>query len=517
MSLSHDNTNTHILPQRKRSIIRRLARWCLVSAAVVFVLAVVLWNTEFGRKHVLPSLLLCVAPSAELPNTHRHVPRVVIDVATHGAVANDGKPDTVAIQSAIRACSAAGGGEVRCSGGEFLAGELELASGVTLVVERDAVLRASRKQEDFPSRAWIRARGVEGVGVRGSGKLVGNGSAFFDIKLRNVFAWRKAGSPTGAVKHPVEAKGSPFTFLLQFADCRRVVVEQLTIEDSPHWTIHAIASVDVRIEHVTVKNLIYAPYTDGINIDSSSDVLVRHCVVTAGDDAFCVKSSNHLGLLRPASNIVFENCLARTPTNGYKIGTETQADISGVTFRNCRVEPPLPGVAPLAGLNIATVDGSHVRNICAENIIMGSVRSPVFVRLGDRGRNVPPDRRRIGVLDGVTITNVTVTQARQPIIIAGLPDHPVKNVRLSGFTVYKQTTSTVPTRQAQIPELPAAYPESTMFGRLPAAGLFARHCSGLTLDNVVAQSPRSPLAELMVLTDVSGVDGQVSPSHLPID
>jgi polygalacturonase len=392
------------------------------------------------------------------------------------------------------------------SGGEFLAGALELASGVTLAVERDAVLRASRLTSDFPDGAWIYARGVECAGVRGPGKLVGNGSAFFDIKLRNVLAWKKAGSPTGAVKHPVEVKGRPFTFLLQFADCRRVEVEQLTIEDSPHWTIHAIACVGVRIEHVTIKNLFYGPYTDGIDIDSSSDVLVRNCVVTAGDDAFCVKSSNHLGLLRPASNIVFENCLARTPTNGFKIGTETQEDISEVTFRNCRVEPPMPGVVPLAGLNIATVDGSHLRNIRAENIAMASVRSPVFVRLGDRGRNVPPDRRRIGVLDGVTISDLTVTQARQPIIIAGLPGHPVQNVRLSGITVSKQIASRGPRRLDQIPELPSAYPESTMFGKLPATGLFARHCSGLALDKVVVCPSRSRVFEPMTLSDVTDLD-----------
>jgi polygalacturonase len=307
------------------------------------------------------------------------------------------------------------------SGGEFLAGQLELANQVTLAVERDAVLRASRLPGDFPDAAWIYARGVEGAGVRGPGLLVGNGSAFFDIRLRNLLAWKKAGSTTGAVKHPVEVKGRPFTFLLQFADCRHVAVEQLTIEDSPHWTIHALACVDVRIEHVTIKNLPYGPYTDGIDLDSSSSVLVRNCVVTAGDDAFCVKSSNHRGLCRPATNIVLENCLARTPTNGFKIGTETQEDISEVTFRNCRVESPLPGVVPLAGLNIATVDGSHLRNIRAENIAMATVGSPLFIRLGDRGRNVPPDRRRLGVLDGVVISDLTVAQCRQPIIIAGLP------------------------------------------------------------------------------------------------
>jgi polygalacturonase len=477
---------------------------------VVFVLAVVLWNTEFGRKHVLPSLLMSLAPSAEAPpNTKRDAPSVVIDAVTHGAVADDGKSDTIAIQSAIRACSAAGGGEVRLSGGVFLAGELELATGVTLVVERNAVLRASCQPEEFPNRAWIHARAVEDAGVRGPGKLVGNGSTFFDIKLRNVLAWKEEGSPTGAVKHPVEVKGTPFTFLLQFAECQRVVVEQLTIEDSPHWTIHVIASVDVRIEHVTVKNLIYGPYTDGINIDSSSDVLVRNCVVTAGDDAFCVKSSNHLGLLRPARNIAFENCLARSPTNGFKIGTETQEDISDVTFRNCRVEPPMPGVVPLAGLNIASVDGSYVRNVLAEHITMKSVRCPALIRLGDRGRNVPPDRRRMSVLDGVTLSDITVAQARQPIIIAGLSGHPVQNVSLRGITVRQQVTSPVPIRVDDIPELPSAYPESTMFGRLPATGLFARHCSGLTIDKVVVCPSRSRLFEPMMLSDVTAVEGKV--------
>jgi polygalacturonase len=500
-----------LAPPRSRRRLRRLLSWLAVAGFGGLLLAVFLWNTEFGRKWLLSRLVLALAPSsipaASVTSDGRAPAGRVFEAVTFGAIPDDGQADTQAIQSAIRACAAAGGGRVRVTGGEFLAGQLELASGVTLVVEAGSVLRASRTRKDFPNGVWLRGVGLKDAGVCGPGRLAGDGFACFDVRLANMFAWNRGGKLTGQMSHPVTVKATPFTYLIQFVDCQDVRVERLLIEDSPSWTIHTLVCDGVRIEGVTINNLLYGPYTDGIDIDSSSRVLVKDCLVTAGDDAFCVKSTNKQGRRRPARDIVFENCRARSPTNGFKIGTETQDEISDVTFRDCRVEPPLPGVLPLAGLNLASVDGTCLRRVTVENMTMTAVRCPLFIRLGLRGRDVPPEKLTAGLIDGVTITGLTVEESRQPITIAGLDGHPVRNVRLARVTVRRQAGAFASRALRDIPELPAAYPESPMFGTLPATGLFARHCAGLVLESVALHHPDDAPVPALATVNVTGLEG----------
>ena len=429
-------------------------------------------------------------------------PGRVFRVTEQGAIADDELADTAAIQAAMDKCESSGGGEVMLTGGRFIAGQLNLRGGVTLVVAADAVLQASPEPADYPDRVWLRADRLKRVGLRGPGKLAGGGSACFDIHLADVMQWKQAGAQTGAVKHPVRRLGVPVSHLIQFAECEDVRVSRVLIEDSPTWTLHLLGCERVRIEDVTINNLCYGSYNDGMDIDGSSHVLVKNCVVTAGDDAFCIKTSGHRGIRRASSDIVFEDCLARSPTNGFKIGTETLDDIRDVVIRRCRVEGPLPFVVPLAGIAIASVDGAEIENVTLDDVRMGPVRCPIFIRLGARWKNVQPDQRCAGSIVGVSLSKVEVARSQQCITLAGLPAQPLRHIQLREVHVRRFDGSTSPRPPSDIPEHPAAYPESPMFGKLPARLLFARHVTGLQTHDVSLEASQATDAQAIIHVDV---------------
>lgn len=178
----------------------------------------------------------------------------------------------------------------------------------------------------FRDHVWLLARNAKQIGLQGEGVITGNGSDYFKIEPRQILAWIGAGAKTGKVKHPIQNRAISYNYTIQFSECQDVSISGLRFLDSPHWTIHTLACDRVKIEKVTIQNLLYGPYTDGFDIDACNDVVVKNCVVTAGDDAFCVKFTNKRGLARPCGRILFEDCIARSATNGFKIGTETQDD-----------------------------------------------------------------------------------------------------------------------------------------------------------------------------------------------
>jgi polygalacturonase len=432
-----------------------------------------------------------------------------VDAATFGIVVNDGQSDTKALQSAIDHTHALGGGCVVLPEGETLCGTIHLRSNVTLEVPLDAVLRASDDRGEYGHGAWLFAQECSHVSICGKGKLVGNGTKYFDISFGRVAQWIAKGSKTGLLEHPVEVRPLCFHFMLQFIQCKHVSLHDIQINDSQHWTVHFLACDNVECSKVSIRNSIYGPYTDGFDIDGSSSVVIRDCDVTAGDDAFCVKNTNKRNLARKCEGVLIENCIARSPTNAFKIGTETHASISDVTFRRCRVDPPFPGVFTLSGVTITTVDGGNLNNIEASDIHMSGVRAPVFIRLGNRSAVSKPDSKP-GELRRVRIRNVTVDRCTSPITISGIDGYSIHDVEFDDVFVATRQGAVEARASNQIPENISAYPESTMFGQLPATILFARHVDGLTLRNVsFRRSANIESDPPSVFQNVTGIIGDI--------
>jgi polygalacturonase len=186
-------------------------------------------------------------------------------------------------------------------------------------------------------------------------------------------------------------------------------------------------------------------------------------------------------------------------TGRLKFGTESNGGfqniaVSNVVFEHCR------------GLALETVDGALLQDVTISNLTMRGVQTPIFLRLGARMRG--PAGLAIGSLRRVSISDVTVIDAdpRYPSTIAGIPDHPIEDVRISGLRHIMVGGLTPAAAVNPVPELVNAYPENYMFGTLPAYGFYVRHVSNIAFDDVTVAFEQQDTRPAFALTDVTGAD-----------
>ncbi len=431
---------------------------------------------------------------------------VEIDVKTCGAIGDGIALDTPAIQSALDACAAGGGGRVVFPAGRYLTGSLRLASGVTLVVTPQATLIGSKSMHDYPLGKLIDATGATNIGIEGGGVIDGQGEAFWE--KRDEYKgpqWR------GTAQFEYRALKRPS--FIHFIGCTNVVLRDITLTNSPSWTVHLQRCVSASVERVTIRNPLYGPNTDGIDINSCSGVRVRNCDIITGDDGVVLKS-NEPGHGHPSRDIRVENCRIWSACNALKIGTETHDSFDDIQFRDCHLycASACTMDRPLAGIAIESVDGSQLSNIVASNITMDNVRTPIFIRLGHRGGNSAHTRqaepRVPGSIDGVVFRNITADHALFESSITGIPGHPVRNVTLSDITLTYEGGGEPDWVTEEVPEktVITKYPEAQMFGRLPAYGLYVRHVDGLHVSNAVIRCSSPDARPALVCDDANAVE-----------
>ncbi len=405
----------------------------------------------------------------------------VFDVKQFGA-AGDGKAlDTAAIRKAVDACADAGGGRVYLPPGTYLSGTVILKSNVTLYLEPGATLLGSTDLDDYDPRHLVYARGARNVGIAGRGRIDGQGEAFWEPP---------AGAPDAAKPwyererfwHKPKARPGR---MVCFVQCRDVHIRDVRFENSPGWTIHLLACDSCLVHRVTIRNPLYGPNTDGIDIDACRDVTVSNCIISTSDDAIVLKNTNTDGLARQSRNIAVTNCILTTICNGFKMGTETLEGFENVLFSDSVIahHPKAPHWPAISGVAVETVDGGHVKNVNVSNIAMQNVRAPIFIRLGARLRRKDPEVGP-GTLREVAISHVTAVGAKLPSVIVGLPDDPVQGVRLTDIRVRIEGGGTEDLAARNVPHKPKNYPEATMFGDLPAYGFYCRHVEGLRMRDV---------------------------------
>ncbi len=443
-------------------------------------------------RYLIPSLLaLAVSASA-----------ATISVRDHGAAGDGTTKDTAAIQQAIDACAEAGGGRVVFPKGRYLSGSLQLKSKVVLVIEPEAVLLGSADLADFKAGPLLGATEATEIGIEGGGTIDGQGESWWDkVKTYTGEPWH------GTAQFEYKARKRPS--FIRFTRCSGVVVRNVTLTQSPSWTLHLLRCQRVMVDHVVIRNPLYGPNTDGIDVNSCIDVTIRNCDIVTGDDGVVLKSTEP-GHDHPSRNITVEDCRIWSACNGLKIGTETHDDFSDITFRNCHLYSDSErGIdRTIAGIAIESVDGAKLSRIRVSNITMSGVRTPIFVRLGHRGGNGQRTRqvepRVPGEIEDVVIRNVKAEKALLESSITGIPDHPVRNLLLENIDLTYEGGADGSLITDDVPDetVIRRYPEASMFGRLPAFGLYCRHVQDLALQNVVCRWEKRDGRPLLVADDV---------------
>jgi polygalacturonase len=428
----------------------------------------------------------------------------------------DGKTvNTRAIQRAIDAVSQAGGGTVTVPVGAFLTGLIELKSKVTLNLSEGSTLLGSTSMDDYKfdssssghegpnPRHLIFAMNADDVTISGTGQIDGQGPSFWEPS-------DKAPPPddqpwAGVASHDLmPRKGGRPSPMLLFVNCRRLTIEDIHIRNSPGWTLHTINCDNVDIHGISIKNPVNGPNTDGIDITGCQNVAISNCSIETGDDAICLKSQNPFGPEpRLVKNVSVTHCHLSTCCNAFKIGTETEGGFENITFSDSVVfnnDVPYKERV-IAGVALEIVDGGWIDGVIVKNIQMQRSRTPIFIRLGNRKR--VHDNPQHGIRN-LNIENVQASEALVPSSITGLPGMEVRDVTLS----HLQFQDAIPGRpdwvKRPIPEKETAYPESRMFGMLPASGLYVRHVRDLRLNDLTFIAPPGEARPTVIFDDVVG-------------
>ncbi|HEU5396191.1 MAG TPA: glycosyl hydrolase family 28 protein [Verrucomicrobiae bacterium] len=407
------------------------------------------------------------------------VPDRVCPVEDFGAVGDGHTLDTGAINRAVIACAKAGGGVVRFSKGDYLTGTIEFRSGVMLEVAGGARILGSTNLADYPDhvakrytvmdsnmdvrKSLLFAEGCDRIGIRGSGEINGQGA------LTNFPGKATIGATPGR------------PFLLRFIDCRRVVMDGITLRDAACWMENYLHCEDLILQGLKVEN--QANWNnDGMDIDGCRNVIVRDCWVNSEDDGICFKGA----ALRPMENVLVEDSKFYSTCNALKFGTDSQGDFRNVLIRNVEVGGPAPGWRAfqrrfaISGISWEVVDGATLENVTATNIHIVRVESPLFLRLGNRGRVLPnspkpgPGKLRRIIFDQITGDD----NGSGGSIFSGIPGARIEDVVVRDLRI-SVAGGGKPRDGRAIPEKEAAYPEAFMFGPGPASGFWIRHAQGV--------------------------------------
>jgi polygalacturonase len=384
-----------------------------------------------------------------------------------------------ALQTAIDTIYDSGGGTVALLPGIHASGPLELRSGVNLELAEGAVLTFASEYAWYPpvfSRwegvdCWcmhpmIRLHQCADVEIRGAGVIDGGGESWWrsyrslrgdarsprgsadpdlDLDLlraeyldlnRNIpRASGGGGRETGFLRPP----------LLQISNSRDIVVRGLTLRNSAFWNTHVLYSEDILLDGLKVFNPADSPNTDGINIDSSSRVQVRDCLIDVGDDCLGIKSGSDedgLRVARPSEDIAIRGCSMNRGHGAVVFGSEVSGGIRNVTVEGCRFSGTDRGIR----IKSRPGRGGYVENILVSDIEMDSVAAPITVNLQYRcglstdeqarlrtGASAPGDGK-LTLISNIRLSSIRAVGARIPAVLLGSPEAPIRGIRIEDYS-----------------------------------------------------------------------------------
>jgi hypothetical protein len=439
----------------------------------------------------------------------------VFNPRAYGACGDGKTKDKKAIQRAIDDCSERGGGMVYLSPGTYVTGTIMLKSNVNLHLSAGATLLGSSDPADYSAppemqraitwavlRHLIIGFGQSNIALTGMGTIDGSNARFLaksSHPVKTEDEW-KASSSSNTERI---VRISP---MIQIAQCNDVLVEGLTLQNAVGWTLRPIGCNHVIIRGVKVRNASDTQNTDGIDPTSCENVMITDCDVDTGDDALCIKSDNPFGANRVCRNITVTNCILSSACNGFKIGAEGYFAIENITFSNSVIYSKASrryDERTISAINIEMADGGSLEGVTVSNILVRNARIPIYIRL----QNKPSHKETpmTAWLRSVMISNVEAFGAIITSSITGIPEHPLEDITLRNIRIQTDEPGQAAWAHNVVPENEHGYPEGTLMGRFPSFGLYCRHVNGLSLSDVDVVSNKNDPRPMIHCDDVNAL------------
>ena len=470
--------------------------------------------------------------------------QATFSVRTYGATGDGKTVDTPAINKAIEAVAAAGGGTLLFPAGTYVCFTIRLKSQVDLYLSQGCTILAADSPKPGettgynggaydpagPAQAWeayqdyghnhwanslFYGEGISNFSITGPGLIHGKGLSHGTASTR-----------PGYISYVAEQPGVG-NKAIALKNCHNVLLRDFSVLHGGHFAVLATG-----VDTLTLDNLLIDTERDGFDIDCCHNVRVSNCTVNSpSDDAICPKSSYALGYARTTENVTIANCFvtgayelgslidgtwkksSRGRGNGrIKCGTESNGGFRNIAISNCVLEGS-------KGIAIETADGALVEDIVISNITLRDTDdAPIFLRLNRRNRG-PVETMRPGCLRRVLISNVISynSSAVAAPILSGIPSNLIEDVKINNCyfsnagqpTMLGSGTSAKPFpdwHAIQVQENEDGYPDPNRFGATPAKGFFIRHLKNLEMSHVEIASTAPDTRPAFWLEDVHRAD-----------
>ena len=445
----------------------------------------------------LLSFAACFAQKNKLPVVQAtQFRKDTFNIIKYGAKADGITLNTKSINDAIVDCNKKGGGIVLIPPGLWVTGPIELRSNVNLHLQKNAVLQSTAdfSQYELVAGNWeglpqmrnqspVSATNQQNIAITGFGIIDGAGDAWRMVKKEKLTetAWKKLLASGGVLsddnktwypteqslkasklKNPGEIKADKTANdykevkdflrpnLLVLTNCKKILLEGVTFQNSAAWCLHPIMSEDITIRNLQVKNPWHAQNGDGIDLESCKNVLIENSVFDVGDDGICIKSGrDEAGRKRamPTQDVIVRNCVVYHAHGGFVIGSEMSGGAKNIYVDNCTF------IGTDIGLRFKTTRGRGgiVENIFINNITMKDIPGEAIlfdmyyaaqdpIPLAGEKRE-PPKVETLPVSESTPqfqnfyIRNVVCNGAAKALFVRGLPEMNVKNVFLEDMVL----------------------------------------------------------------------------------
>jgi len=375
------------------------------------------------------------------------------------------------INKTIEQAHAEGGGTLYFPAGTYLTAAINMKSNITLHVESGATLKFSDVFEDylpFMKVRWegivmnsfqplINAQNAENISIIGRGTLDGQGFKWWEFDLPLIFEARRTGkiSTITDLQHQWDEANKDLVVedyfkattarrffrppFIQFYECENILIEGVTITNSPFWTINPEFCNNLVVHGVTINNPSKdpkGPNTDGINPSSCSNVRISDCFISVGDDCITIKSGRDddgRKYGKPCENITITNCIMLSGHGGVVIGSEMSGGVKKVTISNCVFNGTDAGIR----LKSSRGRGGIVEEIRVDNIVMNDIQKNAFIfdLFYDKHSKPEPVSERTPVFRNIHLSNITGSNIKKIGYITGIDEMPVDEISFSNINM----------------------------------------------------------------------------------
>lgn len=419
--------------------------------------------------------------------------------------------NTRSIQFAIDYINKQGGGRLVFYVGRYLTGSIHLKSNVTIQLQEGAMLVGSLNPFDYDRKGWtalIFAHDQQNIGITGQGVIEGQGREL----ARNVVDVIQKGLIKDGFRYD-RPEAEARAMLIYFRGCENVLMKNITLRNSASWVQTYDQCKNLIMDSITVDSKAYWN-NDGIDIVDCEKVSITNSFVDADDDGICLKSHD---ASKACKDILIRNNTIRSSANGIKFGTASYGGFSNIRIINNKIFDTYR-----SAITFAAVDGGFVENVEVDSLQAFNTGNAIFLRIGERLKG------KKGRMENIRIFNVYVEVPAtkpdagyeyegpvedmprniSPASIAGLPDALISNIILKNIEIrYPGGGNPLFAKLGldqleKVPEKAASYPEFSMFGELPAWGLYIHHATGIEVSNLVLSAAKKDYRTAIVLDNV---------------